>query len=362
MSEILFAHSRLSPRTLRRRLAAVGVLGAMGVGAITATLGLQTLGVVSGDVRVTVHLPTTGDTLGINSDVKYAGLRVGRVVSVDPGVARHDPTAVVLVQSREASEIPATVRARVLPGTLFGNEYVDLVGAGSGSVTTGHLRSGDQVPADRSVRTLRLMDTFAATQRLLAAVDPSQWDTALSQLSGALAGRGHDIGGFMADAERMLGRWTDLQPAVIRDLRLLATDADTADGIEPQLVRALRASRPLARTLVAHAGDTDTILSDAVGLLDGSTGVSTFLALHGPAVARLLDATAATLRTFAERHPAFESLLAKVPQLLRNGAAAVRNGRIQMEGVLAPQMMDPYGPADCPRYGDLAGPNCPGSK
>ena len=43
-----------------------------------------------------------------------------------------------------------------------------------------------------------------------------------------------------------------------------------------------------------------------------------------------------------------------------NGARAVRGGRIQMEGVLAPQLLDPYDSNDCPRYGDLAGPNCAG--
>lgn len=359
MSDILFPHTRLSRRALRRRLAVVGVIGALAIGTITAVLGMETLGIMSGDVRVTVHLASTGDTLGINSDVKYAGLRVGRVVTVDPGVASHDPTAVVLVQSREAQEIPAAVRARVLPGTLFGNEYVDLVADGPPGA---HLEPGDVVPADRSVRTLRLMDTFAATQRLLAAVNPAQWDTALSQLAGALAGRGRSIARFMTDAERMLGRWTRLQPAVIRDLHLLATDADTANGIEPQLVSALQASRPLARTLVKHSAATDTVLGDISQLLDGPTGLSAFLATHGPEVARLLDATAATLAVFARRHPSFETLLGKLPAVLRNGANAVKNGRIQMEGVLAPQMLNPYDAQDCPRYGDLAGPNCPGSR
>jgi hypothetical protein len=65
---------------------------------------------------------------------------------------------------------------------------------------------------------------------------------------------------------------------------------------------------------------------------------------------------------FALRHPAFETLLGKIPALLVNGARAVRNGRIQMEGVLAPQMLKPYDAQDCPRYGDLAGPNCPGRR
>ena len=296
MSEILFPHTRLSRRVLRRRLAAVGIVGSIAIGLVTALLGLQTLGVISGDVRVTVHLPTMGDTLGINSDVKYAGLRVGRVVTVDPGVAEHDPTAVILIQSREAREIPAAVKARVLPGTLFGNEYVDLVPSGTGAT---HLAGGDVVPADRSRRTLRLMDTFAATQRLLAAVDPAQWDAALSQLAGALSGRGASIARTMTGADHLLGRWTRLQPAVIRDLHLLTTDADTTAGVEPQLVAALRASRPLARTLVTHSHDTDSLLSDVSSLLDGRTGMTSFLASHGPQVASLLDATAATLAVFA---------------------------------------------------------------
>lgn len=362
MSAILFPHTRLSARALRRRLFLVGVVGALALGVVAGVLGLQTLGVLSRGVRVTVHLPTAGDTLGINSDVKYAGLRIGRVVSVDPGVGAGGPSAVVLVEPREADEIPAAVRARVLPGTLFGNEYVDLVagpGTGTVSATGAHLESGDVVPADRSVRTVRLMATFAATQRLLAAVDPAQWDAALSQLAGALDGRGDDIARFMSDAERLLGRWTTLQPQAIRDLHLLARNADTLTDVEPLLVRAMRSSRPLARALVAHSSDTTSLLLGASRLLDGRAGLSTFLRVHGPQVATLLDASAATLAVFAARHVAFETLLAKVPALLRNGARAIRGGHIQMQGVLAPELLDPYDASDCPRYGDLAGPNCP---
>ncbi|GAB2983555.1 MCE family protein [Nocardioides montaniterrae] len=360
MSQILFPHTRLSPRALRRRLAVAGAAGALALGALTASLGLQTLGLVSSDVRLTVHLPTTGDTLGINSDVKYAGLRVGRVVSVDPGATSGDPTAVVLVAPREAAQIPAGVRARVLPGTLFGNEYVDLVAATATTAVASHLESGDVVPADRSVRTVRLMATFDATQRLLAAMDPSQWDAALSQLSAALDGRGHRIASFMRDADSMLGRWGRLQPQVLRDLRLLTADAGTMADVEPELVSALRDSRPLARTLVEHRAGVDTLLSGVVSMLDGRTGVTAFLAEHGPETARLLNAAAATLQVFAERHPAFATLIGKVPQLLRNGAAGVDGSSVRMEGVMSQIHPDPYTSRDCIHYGNLAGPNCGG--
>lgn len=367
MSEFLFPNARAGSPALRLRLAGFGLAGLALLGLITGVLGLQTIGVLSKDVRVTVELPTVGDTLGINSDVKYDGLRVGRVVDVDPS----GPRAEVLVAPEHAALIPAEVSARVLPGTLFGNEYVDLVAGPDGSpaasataATAPHLADGAVVPADTSQATLRLMDTFSATQRLLAAVDPAQWDVALSQLADALDGRGARIAELVRDGNGFLGRWSDLQPQLRRDLDLLTEDADLIADVEPQLVTALRDTRPLARTLVEQREATATLLSGVPALLDGKDGVTTFLRTHGEATARLLNASAANLEVFAERHPAFASLLGKLPVLLRNGADAVKNGRIQMEGVLAPQLLDPYDPADpkdCPTYRGLTGPCGPGT-
>ena len=360
MSELVFAHSRVDPRTLRLRLAAAGFCGSLVLALVGGVLALQTMGVLSSDVRVTAQLPTVGDTLGINSDVKYNGLRVGRVVAVDPGLEADEtgwdgPRAEVLVDPEHAELIPSVVRARVLPGTLFGNEYVDLVAAPKdrGAV---HLADGDVVPADTSRATLRLMDTFSATQRLLAAVDPAQWDLALSQLADSLDGRGPELARMVRDGDAFLRRWNrDVHPQLRRDLDLLAHDADLFADVEPQLVNAIRDSRPLARTLVAHEEGTTTLLRGFRGLLDGEHGVTAFLRAHGDETARMLDATAATLQAFADRHPAFELLLSKVPALLRNGARAVRNGRIQMEGVLATKFLEEYDGADCPRYRDLPG-------
>ena len=383
MSEFLFPHASVDRRTLRLRLAGAGLAGLLALGLITGALALQTLGVLSGDVRVTVQLATVGDTLGINSDVKYNGLRVGRVVEVDP-VARaaetgwDGPTAVALVDPDHAELIPAAVSARVLPGTLFGNEYVDLVPDATESTRTpattptatsisaraAHLADGDVVPADTSKATLRLMDTFSATQRLLAAVDPAQWDVALSQLADSLDGRGTRLAQLVRDGDAFLGRWEQIHPQVQRDLDLLTEDSELAADVEPMLVAALRDSRPLARTLVQQRKATATLLRGVTRLLGGKDGMTAFLRDHGDETARMLNATAANLDVFAERYPSFALLLRKVPALLRNGAAAVKNGRIQMEGVLAPQLLDPYDssdPADCPTYRGLEG-RCGGGR
>lgn len=347
---MVFPHSRVPPRLLRLRLAVLGIVGLLVGGLYAGVLGLQAIGVLGPGTRVTVHLPTVGDTLGINSDVKYQGLRVGRVIEVDPA----GPTAQVVVEDDHAALIPASVEARVLPGTLFGNEYVDLVGA-EGTANAAHLTDGQRVPADTSRATLRLMETFAASQRLLAAADPAQWDVALSQLARALDGRGDDMAAFIADADRFLARWALLQPQVMTDLDLLATNAETLADLEPTMVRALRDSRPIARTLAEREEETGALLTGTTALLEGPDGLTAFVRQHRPQTARMLRASAATLRAFAARSPAFAALLGKLPRLLQNGARAVENGRIQMEGVLAPQLLDPYDADDCPRYRDLPG-------
>ncbi len=367
MFDLLFPHTRLEPRVLRARLAILGAVGLLLGGLYGGVLGLQAMGVLGPGTRVTVHLPTVGDTLGINSDVKYRGLRVGRVLEVDAT----GPTAEVVVEDEHAAMIPRSVTARVLPGTLFGNEYVDLVTDGEAGTASaaasapsaaaaGPLTDGQSVPADTSRATMRLMATFSASQRLLAAADPAQWDVALSQLAGALDGRGDDVATFIADADRFLARWALLEPQVMTDLDLLATNADALADLEPTVVQALRDSRPIARTLVEREKQTDAVLTGTTSLLDGPDGLTAFLQQHRPQTARMLRATAATLAAFAERSPSFDRLLGKVPRLLQNGAAAVENGRIQMEGVLAPQLLDPYDAEDCPRYRGLEGRACTG--
>src|SRR5690242_12448002 len=134
----------MSTEALRK--VAVAVAGLLVFGGAAAYLGLSYLGVVSRDVRVEATLPDLGDALGPGAKVRYHGIIVGRVVSVDRGSDGY--RAEILVQKQHAETIPAGATARVLPSTLFGSEYVELLGRG---VSAGrHLESGDRVKADET--------------------------------------------------------------------------------------------------------------------------------------------------------------------------------------------------------------------
>lgn len=349
----------LVPGSRLRKFSAGSAVVALLLG-LTAWLGGGYLGIFTSDVKVEAELPISGDSLGVNSDVKYKGLRVGRVISVEAGT---QPTARLSLMAEHVDRIPGDVRARVLPGTLFGNEYVDLVAptnkrasaTPSNPPTNSALSDGAVVPADDSVETVRLMDAFTSVQKLLVAVDPARLDASISQLAAALSGRGDDLHAFLRDAREMADTWETIAPTFHEDVALIARNADTFADLEPQLIQILQDSLPLARLWAQEQKATKRLLVET-GDLFGA--IETFLSEQHPVLAPMLGQVSAVTSVMAANTDLFARILAGLPSVMENGAAAVEDGQIQMEGVIGLQLPQPYGPEDCPRYGSLKGANC----
>src|SRR3546814_6105690 len=70
---------------LRIRVAAIGAAAGILLLGLITWLGGGYLGIITSDTRVEAQLTTTGDSLGVNSDVKFRGMRVGRVLEVRTG-------------------------------------------------------------------------------------------------------------------------------------------------------------------------------------------------------------------------------------------------------------------------------------
>lgn len=336
------------------RMVALCAAAAMLFCATSAYLGLSYLGLVSDDARVSAQLVTLGDSLGPGSDVKYRGLVVGKVQHLHAGEG--SKSADLLIEHEETGQIPADVRARVLPGTIFGAEYVELVEPRHNPRAT--LHDGMVVRADTSKRTVRLMDAFDSIERILVAVDPSQLDAAVSNLARALDGHGDDLGRFIRRADRFVGVMADHEGAFYRDLELLDETLRTASDIEPELVGALRDSVTTARTVVARQQEISELVAGSTVLARRSEGL---LDREEDRVIRLLGATGPTLRTFADGTDSLDALMSGAPRVLHNGANSIQGSRIMMEGLIGTNPLDPYTAADCPRYAGAAGPNCAGS-
>lgn len=362
MSELVFPRVR-DRSALELRLAALALVALTAFGLFSLWLGASFVGLVGGDVVVTARVASLGDSLGVNSSVKFRGLRVGRVVSVED--ARDEDglySARVVIDEEFVAQIPGDVQARVLPGTLFGAEYVELrpgpgaIGSTASPGSAKALEDGAVVVADTSRESLRLMDTFSALHRVISAVDPAAMDLALSQLSGALDGRGEDLRVAIGQVSKLVEDYRKLEPAFHRDLSYLSQNLDTLSEIEPDLAAALRSSLPLARTVADKARELELIERSATAL---AADVSAFLEANGATLARLLDEVAPTYRAFVAGRGSFTEILRLTPAVLVNGARAVHDGAITMLARFSAQRGDPYGADDCPRYGSLQGRNCP---
>lgn len=349
MSALLFGRSSAPARVLRVRVALLGLVGGLALLLAAGLLGASYVGLLTTDVRATADLSTTGEMLAANSPVKYHGLRVGRVIAIRTGP---HPSASIVLGRQYAAHIPRDVRARVLPSTLFGAEYVDLVPRGAGQLGVG---SGVVIPADRSAPTLRLMDLLARTQRVLVAIRPSRLQEAIHQIAAALDGRGAALGELAARTSRLLSAWTRHRPDVAADIRLLATDTRRLAVAEPDLLAALHDSLPLAAAIVREQQSVRHVISSGSTLIGDLTP---FMRTQGGRITSLLHGLAATLATYAAYAGPFSGAIATAVRVLANGAATVHHGAVRMDAAFGTAPVGPYGRGQCIRYGSLHGSNC----
>lgn len=353
MSDYLFPRAT-SRSALELRLAALAVVLGTIFGVFSLWLGASYVGLIGGDVKATAQVVTLGDSLGVNSIVKFRGLKVGRVVTVDNvrdsgGLYR----AHVVIDDEHADLIPSNVVARVLPGTLFGAEYVELRPGAAASGSSVH--DGMVIAADTTEETVRLMDTFSSLYRVIDEIDPVTLDKAVTQLADALDGRGADLNSDVQRVTSLVRQYSAAEPTFYRDLDHLTSNLDTLADIEPELAQTLRNSLPVAETIADKAKRIKRLTKSTTTL---SAHIDEFLEANTGTLAKLLDNTAPVYRTFASNQDAFNAILHGAPSVLDNGAGSIKENAIQMEAKFSFGTHPPYTSADCPKYGRLVGSNC----
>jgi virulence factor Mce-like protein len=354
VSDHLFPRAA-SRSALEVRLALLAtVLGAL-FGMFSLWLGASYVGLIGGDVKATARVVTLGDSLGLNSPVKFRGLMVGRVVTVDNvRDAGRLYQAHIVIDAEHASMIPSDVVARVLPGTLFGAEFVELRQP-DGGVSEATLHDGSTIAADTSDETVRLMDTFSSLYRVIDHIDPVTLDKAVTQLAEALDGKGADLNDDVHRVTTLVRQYAEAEPTFYRDLDHLTANLDTLADVEPELAATLRNSLPVAETISDKAKRIKRLTKSTTTL---SSHMDTFLGQNTGTLAKLLDNTAPVYRTFASNQDAFNAILRLAPPVLNNGAGSIKGNAVQMEAKFSFGTHPPYTAADCPRYGKLVGSNC----
>ncbi|MFF4801324.1 MCE family protein [Streptomyces sp. NPDC001351] len=301
-------------------------------------------------VRIRLEADSLGNQLDPRADVKLRGLLVGEVRSVHAD--GHRATLDIALKPEYAADIPSDVRARLLPKTLFGEKYVDLVAPARSSARP--IRAGDVITQDRTRVGIELQQVMNDLLPLLRTVQPGKLNATLSAFATALEGRGDRIGDNLTRVEDYLHRLNPHLPSLTEDFARLADVAQVYGDAAPDLMEILRNTVTTSRTLVAERDRLASALTTTAGAAGTAQG---FLDENGDRLITLGQVSRPTLELFARYSPEYPCLLAGLVHEEQASEQAFRGGKMHITLEVVRQQ-GAYQPGEEPRYADRSGPNC----
>jgi phospholipid/cholesterol/gamma-HCH transport system substrate-binding protein len=308
-------------------------------------------------VPVTLKTDRIGNQLAPPADVKIRGLIVGEVRKV-----RSDGTSATIEMALDPDSvglIPANVSARLLPKTLFGEKYVDLVLPEQPAPRP--IRAGDVIPQDRSSVAIELEQVLDDLLPLLRTIKPEKLSATLNALATGLEGRGDALGENLVGVKRYFEQLNPKLPAIQENLRLLA-DVTTiyADAV-PDLLRLLRNTAATSRTFAEQA---DVYAGFLAATTQFATTTRAVVRENEDRIIRLAAASRPVLAVLAKYSPEYPCLLEGLrhsqstdPNSAGALGAIFNKGYFHITLEIVPQQ-PAYQPGDEPQWRDKRGPNC----
>jgi phospholipid/cholesterol/gamma-HCH transport system substrate-binding protein len=310
---------------------------------------------------VTLKTSHIGTQLALGADVKLRGIIVGDVRKVS---TTGDGAVIKLaLQPAKAKLIPQDVVARILPKTLFGQKFVDLV---IPTPTTGEqpsLHSGSVINEDHSRNAIEVEQVLSNILPVIDAVSPQQLNVTLTNLANALEGRGDELGQNLVNLDDYLRRFNAHLPSFTTDISELASVADSYTKAAPDLLHFLENSAFTSQTVTAKQNTLLQFLRDTTSFSDTATSVLTDNETHliqlGQVSAPILSELASRGGDIAQTIDGLAEIAPKLETVFGTGS-----NKNWLHISLIP--VSPKGayvaPNDCPKYvnkeGSQFGPNC----
>jgi virulence factor Mce-like protein len=306
-------------------------------------------------VEVTLLTDRIGSQLQVGSDVKLRGLIIGRVSSIS--VTATGARLGLELDPGQVDLVPAGVRARLLPKTLFGERFVDLVSpvAGSAGVAAGgHLQAGDVIGQDRSSVAIELEKVFADLLPLLRTVQPGKLAATLNALASALEGRGQRLGDNLVLVDDYFRQLNPKLPAIKADISGLADLASTYATAAPDLVTAAHNLVTTNTTIVTKKDDLAGFLASTAGFANTTAD---FLDANGDRIIQFGRLQRPTLRVLAKYAPQYPCFTKALVDWLPNIDEAWRDDSFHLTIEVTPQRPG-YHPGEEPRWGEDRPADC----
>lgn len=343
-----------TPREHRRlQLAGIGFTASM-VLLIALSIAIYDKKFTS-STNVTVMADRAGLQLARFGDVRLHGALVGYVDKVESDGRRAAIT--IALRPEAARGIPGDVGARILPTTLFGQDYLELVPP-ENATSAGPLRDGSVIPANRVSTNVELQAILADLFPLLRSVRPADLNATLYALAHALQGKGDQLGDTLETLDDYLARINVELPNLRADLRLLSQVSKTYQLAAPDLIALLRNATVTGRTVTQKQGDLDRALSSLTGLSRITRVTLTENEKQLIAQTRTGRPLLALLDTYSPEVPC---LLTGLDRQIPNTRKVFQNSIIHQTLELGAPQRTSYTAADAPVYGEVGhGPWCLG--
>jgi phospholipid/cholesterol/gamma-HCH transport system substrate-binding protein len=300
---------------------------------------------------VSLHTTHAGMQLSEGADVKYRGVIVGQVRSISA-----DGSSAALRLALDPAligHIPADVSARLLPKTLFGERYVELVGTGGGPA----LRAGATIGQDRSENAVELERILDQALPLLQAIKPDKLAATLGALAYALQERGSQLGNDLTVANGYLAALNEQMPVIAQDVRRLSAVLDIYDGALPDLLEVLRNITVTANTVSQQRDQLSRFL---ISTTDVAQAADRVLTTHEARIIQLGQVSRPVLELLAVYAPEYPCLLKGLVALQPRVEKVFASGRMHITLEVTKDNGKFVKGRDEPVYGAQNGPNCRG--
>src|SRR5215471_4496341 len=309
---------------------------------------------------VTLYTSSVGNEMHPGADVKVRGVQVGQVrqISADGTGAKME----LAIQPAMVPEIPANVTALMVPTTLFGERYVDLVMPAN--PVPARLTAGSVIRQDRSADAVELEKVLNNLLPLLQASEPDKLSVTLTAIAQGLQGHGAELGQTLVVANAYLHDYNWHLPALNTDIKRLAVLARNLNRSAPDLVQALTDFTVTSQTFAAERASVSALYG---AVTTASQDLQSFLDANSSNIIKLNADSTATLRILARYSPEFPCALKDLANFVPAADRLLGKGTGQHGLHVQMIVVPPLGPnhighyvagKDTPVYGDNLGPHC----
>ncbi|MBB0968167.1 MCE family protein [Dietzia aerolata] len=338
--------------TVPKRIAAAGL--ALFIVVVVALSLLLFVRAFDSRVPITVRSDRAGLVMEEDAKVRSRGVEIGNVTRI---TQEFDGATLDLEVDPSALEaIPANSPVSIGSNTVFGAKSVDFGAPATPDATT--LQAGAIVEATNV--TTEVNTLFQDLSDLLIAIEPEKLNATLGAISGAVDGRGEQVGQTITDLNAYLEEINPQIETLQRDLAKGSRVANLYADVTPDLMRMLDSGTDVGANIVNNQARFEQLLVSAIGT--GETG-KRLLSENGDELVKALSDLRASASLLGEYSPMLTCLIVGLNQGVEGATSAFggkdQPGLVFKAGFQQGARAYEY-PKDLPKVNASTGPRCYG--